>query len=112
MKNYNDYFNLSDLEKRLFEEEYFLLIFTGNDKNVPIISHATKFTDMIQIILYKKGALNQIITEKEIIEYMDNPNTKENLKILEKIKSNKIENKIIGGNKRKSDKRAKKDSKK
>lgn len=78
LKNYKTYFpNLSELEERLVEEGYLKLGFvkhsTNLDERIAFMDGTTKFSDMVSVLLNKKNNLSQLITEEEIIDYLDNP---------------------------------------
>jgi len=75
---------LTKLERRLLDEGYWSFGFTDPNKQEGVIFHSTlKWDDMIVVILDGKNK-NQLITEQEIINYLDNPPSS---KTIEKIKN-------------------------
>lgn len=92
MKSYENYFPiLSKIEKRLFEQGYWKVGLTDNDKirgGIPIVQETQKWVDMMKVLLHETPR-NVIISEEKIIQYMNNPNTEKNRKIIKKVNTSK-----------------------
>lgn len=88
MKTYKDYYpHLSKIENELFEKGYFSVGFVDSAfRQMPIVVGETKFKEMVHVIMMKNPDLikNPIapIPIKLVKEFLANPDSKENLKII------------------------------